>query len=130
MQQVYQQQLIHQQQQFKLLNAMKNTPDGQPPPVVNTLTQEQVTTTTPSPIGLANAISKPVLIIGVCIMCKSRFSCSLGSLASVFIAELFIDDPQYLSLCCVRYILFSSPSIQIQRLKCPRTLASRSLVKL
>ena len=27
--------------------------------------------------------------------------------------ELFIEDTQYLSLCCARYILLSTPSIQI-----------------
>ena len=30
-----------------------------------------------------------------------------------FIVELFIEDTQYLSLCCARYILWSTPSIQI-----------------
>ena len=31
-----------------------------------------------------------------------------------FIVKLFIEDTQYLSLCCARYILLSIPSIQIQ----------------
>ena len=42
MQQVYQQQLLHQQQQYKQLQAMKNLPEGQAPPPINTLTDEQV----------------------------------------------------------------------------------------
>ena len=47
-------------------------------------------------------------------MCTTPLKCSLGSLARLL---LFIDDPQYLSLCCAWYILLSSPSIQIQWLK-------------
>ena len=30
---------------------------------------------------VANAVSKPVPIVGFCIMCKPRLKCSLGSLA-------------------------------------------------
>ena len=30
------------------------------------------------------------------------------------IIELFIDDNQYVSLCCARYILLSIPSVQIR----------------
>ena len=55
------------------------------------------------------------------VLCNVQFSIKMligvTCLIEIFIIELFIEDTQYFSFCCARYILFSIPSIQIQWLK-------------
>ena len=47
------------------------------------------------------------------LLAKNEMLLGVTCLIEYFIIKLFIDDPQFIDLCCVLYVLLSTPLIQI-----------------